>query len=522
MRTIAMYLPQFHKVSENEAWWGKDFTDWVSTKNGVPLYPDHYQPHVPLDGNYYDLLDKNTMRWQSELLRKYQVDGLCFYHYWFNTDGKQMLWKPAQNLLKWKDIEIPFCFCWANVSWARSWAKMKDADFWINEDEVQTTEDGKALLIEQTYGEESDWEKHFRYLLPFFKDSRYIRVDNKPVIWIYRTNLIDCLAEMAECWKTLARKNGLEGIYWMGSHYQPKHAGVLDAAVVFDPGENTSQVPFSRVEGGANIKVWDYDAYWNASIKRDYADIKTYYMGLVNYDDTPRQGKNGSVISGTPEQFGKWLKRLLKKSEEKGNDLVFLNAWNEWGEGNHLEPDEKYGYRYLEAVKEAKQNYKMVRADEFQIISLSNEQMLEMNLDFYQTEFDKTATNIGRLNVLIDLMNEGIPLAKHPMLEKASHVAIYGYGILGKFLKFMMEMSKITVDYYVDRNADKLDEKVRIIPLAKDMPKVDLIIVSLPNYYQEIVRQFQKYGIQNYILIDEITSGLGRMLRKKQSDVDAP
>ena len=247
MKIIALYLPQFHKVPENEAWWGKDFTDWVSTKNGTPLYHGHYQPHIPCNRNYYNLLDKSTMRWQSELLRKYQIDGLCFYHYWFK-DGKQMLEKPAENLLKWDDIDIPFCFCWANMSWARSWAKMKDVDFWINEDEIQSTEDGKALLIEQTYGEKSDWEKHFNYLLPFFKDSRYIRVDNRPVIWIYRMDLMECLDEMVKYWRRLAVKNGLEGIYLIGSYYQPKKANVIDAAIIYEPGEILPKVPYSTID----------------------------------------------------------------------------------------------------------------------------------------------------------------------------------------------------------------------------------------------------------------------------------
>lgn len=507
MKVVALYLPQYHKVPENEAWWGKDFTDWVSTKNGVPLYQDHYQPHIPLNNNYYDLLDKSAMEWQAELMRKYQIDGLCFYHYWFK-DGKQMLEKPAQNLLGWEDIDMPYCFCWANMSWARSWAKMKDADFWINEDEIQTTEDGKALLIEQAYGEKSDWEKHFKYLLPFFRDSRYIRVDNKPVIWIYRTDLVDCLAEMIAYWKSLALENGLEGIYVIGSYYQPQNADVLDAAVIYEPGEILPKVPHSKVKG-SDAAIYDYDMYWNTGIKRDYADIKTYYTGLVNYDDTPRQGDNGHVISGTPRQFEKWLKRLLKKSENKGNELVFLNAWNEWGEGNHLEPDEKYGYQYLEAIREAKQTYKTVKADEFRVTPLSNEQILE--LDFYKSALERTQTNIRILKALIKLMNAGIPLSKHPVLGKVSHVAIYGYGIVGNLLKVQLEGCDIAVDYFVDKRADKLDETVNIIPLTKDMPKVDLLIVSLPNYYYEIVNQFQKYGISDYILVDEIVSELGRI-----------
>ena len=314
-----------------------------------------------------------------------------------------MLEKPAQNLLKWDDIDMPFCFCWANMSWARSWAKMKDADFWINEDDIQTTEDGKALLIEQTYGGKADWEKHFNYLLPFFKDPRYIRVDNKPVMWIHRTDLVECLAEMIEYWRSLAIENGLQGIYLIGSYYQPEDADILDAAVIYEPGEILPKVPYSKVEG-SDAAIYSYDTYWNTSIKQDYSDKKTYYTGLVNYDDTPRQGNNGHVISGTPGQFEKWLKRLLKKSEDKGNELVFLNAWNEWGEGNHLEPDEKYGYQYLEAIKKAKQEYKTVRTEEFRVTPLSDEQILE--LDYYRNELEKALVNVRILDLLIKLMND--------------------------------------------------------------------------------------------------------------------
>lgn len=506
MKIIALYLPQFHKVSENEAWWGKDFTDWVSTKNGIPLYPGHYQPHIPLNKNYYDLMDKATMRWQAELMRKYQIDGLCFYHYWFK-DGRQMLEKPAQNLLRWNDVDIPFCFCWANMSWVRSWAKMKDADFWINEDEIQATGDGKALLIEQTYGEEIEWEEHFNYLLPFFKDPRYIRVDNKPVIWIYRTDLVDCLAGMIEHWRMLSLKNGLDGIYLIGSYYQPKNADILDAAVIYEPGEILPRVPYSKIKE-TDALIYSYDTYWDTSITRDYTDIKTYYTGLVNYDDTPRQGNNGHVINGTPKLFEKWLKRLLKKSSDKGNELVFLNAWNEWGEGNHLEPDEKYGLQYLEAIKKAKQEYQLVNSDEFRVTPLSNEQMIE--LDTYKTALEKNQTNINILSAWIRLMNCGISLDKHPIFESLSHVAVYGYGVIGKLLRDALKTGNITIDYFLDKNADIIDEDVKIIPLSNNMPEVDLIIVSLPNYYHEILDQFQKYNITNYILIDEIIRELER------------
>ncbi len=505
MKIIALYLPQFHKVPENDAWWGKDFTDWVSTKNGFPMFEEHYQPHIPMNNNYYNLLEKEVMEWQAKLMHDYQVDGLCFYHYWFK-DGKKMLEKPAENLLLWKDIDMPYCFCWANMSWARSWAKMKDMDFWINEDDIQMDENGKALLIEQTYGSKEDWKKHFEYLLPFFLDQRYIKIDNRPIIWIYRTDLIDCIEDMVNYWNELAKNHGLNGIYVMGSYYHPEKTNALDAAVIYEPGEILPKVPYTEKN---NLCIYNYDEYWNTSIRHDYSDIKTYYTGLVNYDDTPRQGNNGHIISGTPLQFEQWLKILLKKSEEKGNELVFLNAWNEWGEGNHLEPDEKYSYQYLEAILKAKQTYKDIDFTKIKISPYSNEQLLELN--HYKKSCDKTITNLEVLEKWMLLKQKGISLSSHPNLKQVKHIAIYGYGLLGKLLLNEFNKSSIQVDFFIDKNATEYDDKICVQALSENLLPVDLIIVSLPNYYYEILNDFHKYKIQNYILIDEIIKELERM-----------
>jgi len=506
MKVVAIYLPQFHRVPENEAWWGKDFTDWVSTRNGSPLFEGHYQPHVPLNNNYYNLLDREVMEWQAKLMHDYQVDGLCFYHYWFK-DGKQMLKEPAENLLKWKDINMPFCFCWANMSWARSWAKMRNADFWVNEDKEPMTKDGKALLIEQTYGNKQDWIKHFEYLLPFFKDERYIKVDEKPIIWIYRTDLMNCLAEMVACWDKLAKQNGLQGIYVIGSYYQTKYADVLDAAVIYEPGEIFTKVKYKR-ENESKVKIYDYEDYWNVSIKRDYSDIKTYYTGLVNYDSSPRQGENAEIVSGTPQQFGKWLKRLLKKSEQKGNEIVFLNAWNEWGEGNHLEPDEKYGYQYLEMIVKAKQTYNEVNEDEIRISAYSNEQLIE--LEQYQNVNNKLQTNMSVLEKWLKLKQKGCSLEDYPIFKKVSHIAIYGYGVLGKLLQSEFEKSDIIIDFFIDQNPIYTGGKIKVISLSDSMPDVDMIIIALPNYYDEILELLNAHNTKNYVLIDDIINELER------------
>ncbi|MBQ8040147.1 MAG: glycoside hydrolase family 99-like domain-containing protein, partial [Lachnospiraceae bacterium] len=349
MKILAMYLPQFHRIPENDVWWGAGFTDWVSAQNAVSLYNGHYQPHVPLGNNYYDLSEKSTMEWQTELMKQYGVDGMCIYHYWFK-DGRRILEKPAENLLQWKDIAMPFCFCWANESWARSWSKYKNANAWINE--TQADENGKqgnGMLLEQSYGTEKQWKEHFDYLLPFFLDERYIRVDEKPVIVIYKSADVTCLKDMLDYWKQLAMDAGLRGIYVIGAQCNMQSRFVVDGELLHEPGYSCR-----KFENVGNPRVIDYESLWEQLLKSKGVG-KTYYGGFVGYDDTPRRGQNGMVIQGTNSQsFEKFFTQLIRKNKICGNELVFVNAWNEWGEGMHLEPDEKYGYAFLEAVKNAK------------------------------------------------------------------------------------------------------------------------------------------------------------------------
>lgn len=193
MKIIAFYLPQYHSFPENDAWWGKGFTEWDNVKSAKPLYDGHHQPKIPLNDNYYSLLSNEVLRWQADIARQYDIYGFCYYHYWF--DGKLLMERPMANMLKDKRVSIPFCISWANEDWTRAWAR-KD----------------REVLISQTYGDKRDWENHFYYLLPFLKDERYICIDEKPVIIIYRPELISCRFEMLSLWKKLAVEAGLKGL----------------------------------------------------------------------------------------------------------------------------------------------------------------------------------------------------------------------------------------------------------------------------------------------------------------------
>ncbi len=213
-----MYLPQFHRVPENDEWWGEGFTEWTAVREATTLFDEHEQPRVPLNENYYDLLDKNTMEWQAKLLKKYGVDGFVFYHYYF-AHGKKILEKPVENLLEWKDININYCFSWANESWIRSWSKLNiEGNAWSPLKD--NNKSGKQVLLSQEYGNKAIWKDHFDYLLPFFNDERYIKIQNKPVFMIWRPEIIFVLDQMIDYWQELAKKNGFDGIFFISTNVQ--------------------------------------------------------------------------------------------------------------------------------------------------------------------------------------------------------------------------------------------------------------------------------------------------------------
>ena len=361
MKIIAFYLPQFHTFKENDEWWGKGFTEWTNVKNAKPLFEGHNQPRIPLNKNYYDLSDDKVMEWQAELAKEYGIYGFCYYHYWF--DGKILMKKPMESMLNNPNITLPFCICWANEDWTRAWA-----------------DKSREVLISQTYGDKKEWQRHYEYLKQFFADSRYIHVNNKPIFVIYRPEIIPCLKDMLEEWNELAKKDGFAGICYIYqfknyNHMKSSTGYLFDYGIEYQPifsrWEYKKSISFikqylrnyvsdklgieSRKE---NVICLDYDKEWQRILKTKPRDNKMIPGAFVDWDNTPRHKNRGMIYMGTtPEKFEKYLSQQIKRAKDVyKKDMIFLFAWNEWGEGGYLEPDEHYQYRMLEAVKKALAN----------------------------------------------------------------------------------------------------------------------------------------------------------------------
>jgi len=373
MRIIAFYLPQFHEFPENNEWWGKGFTEWTNTRKAMPLFRGHYQPHIPYQNNYYDLSDTETMNKQIIDAKKYGVYGFCFYHYWFKN-GKMLMEKPVEDFLANKNLDIKFCLSWANEPWTRAW----DGE-------------NKQVLMPQDYGPEKEWIKHFDYILPFLKDKRYINIDDAPVFLIYRPESIPNLDQMLSCWKSKAKESGLKGITFIaqGSYFCVKNKNVkshniFNYLVMYEPGytlqvchnlsyliKNILISPqlYLKVLQNAILKrlksktsyfndmliKFNYDVIYHNILSRHINNPNIIPGAFTGWDNTARRGVNARIVVGsTPEKFYKYMVRLIAKSrDEYKHDIIFIDAWNEWAEGAHLEPDEKYGYGYLEALKKA-------------------------------------------------------------------------------------------------------------------------------------------------------------------------
>ncbi len=349
MKLLALNLPQFHEIKENNEWWGKGFTEWVNVKKAKPLFEGHIQPMIPKDNNYYDLSKEKTLDWQARLAKEYGLSGFVYFHYWYV--GKHLLEKPCEVLLKSQQIDIEYCFCWANHSWTRAW-------------------DGKnhQILLKQTYGDREDWKNHLEYLLPFFLDTRYIKKDNKPMMVIYNASEIPNYDKMIEDWTAELKKKGFDGIYTVEyiSTKNPKVFGKYTDAVYEDEPMNCARFEITNIQKAKRvlakttkrIDYLDYDNIWELILhkQRKYGTCEIIQGAFNAWDNSPRRGEKGSTIvrGSTPEKFERYLLELLSSNRENvSKDFLIINAWNEWGEGAVLEPSEQFQYQYLEAVKNA-------------------------------------------------------------------------------------------------------------------------------------------------------------------------
>lgn len=372
-KIIAFYLPQFHEIPENNEWWGKGFTEWINVKKAQPLFNGHDQPRVPLNGNYYNLLDDRIKIWQADLAKKYGIFGFCYYHYWFK-DGKKLLEKPAEQMLNNTEIDIPFCFSWANENWSKNW-------------------DGgnREIIMKQEYGGKKDWEKHLQYLLPFFRDKRYITVDGKPLLIIYKPEQIIDIYQMARYFRKRMINEGFTGLclafqfpsYYYDMYYRDD---IFDYRIGFEPvfsrindeemidlkkrklvkiarrmlGEGIisvyRKVNINKIgtswKKSDKLSHYSYNDSWNRIINRDWAD--DFLPGaFVDWDNTPRN-RNGVVYDGfSTDAFKTNIYSLVKRARVEKKPMIFINAWNEWAEGAFLEPDEKYGFGKLDSISSA-------------------------------------------------------------------------------------------------------------------------------------------------------------------------
>ena len=343
IKPIAIYLPQFHTIPENDKAWGEGFTEWTNVKKAKPHFEGHYQPHVPHeDVGYYDLSDPEVMVRQAAIAKEYGIYGFAFYHYWFN--GKRLLETPLDNMLKTGKPDFPFLYIWANENWTKQW------DGLYND-----------IIIKQDYSHDDDLE-HIRFLCDHvFSDKRYITIDDKPVFLVYRPELLPDIKETVRIWREEVKKSGFKDLYLV--RVENFVANLNPATIDFDAAMEFG--PDFRCLGNYEEVMEDNQLiYKNANFKeiitrmidKNY-DYKAFRCVFPSWDNSARKKKSITIITqNSPELFAYFFNQLLFYTEQnlgKEEQLIFINAWNEWGEGCHIEPDQKSGYSYLNGIKQS-------------------------------------------------------------------------------------------------------------------------------------------------------------------------
>ncbi len=358
VRMLAFYLPQFHPIPENDEWWGKGFTEWTNVGNAKPLFKGHYQPRVPADLGYYDLRVPEVQEAQARMAQEAGIEGFCYWHYWFGN-GKQLLEMPFNKVLESGKPDFPFCLAWANESWKGFQHGLKN----------------RNTLIEQEYPGEDDIEAHFYYVLKAFNDSRYIRYKDKPIFVIYKPNLMKNIEGFIEKWNSLAKQNGLEGICFVAHHPSPIDFGCKTESESFEllKGKGFDKVIYVRLTAFlenrslinkliSKLNKWfrklplvypykKHIPYFSNEFDKNADVVPSIISG---WDHSPRSGKEGSIMTNfTPDLFEKHVKNVLDNISNKPFEdrIVFLKSWNEWGEGNYIEPDLRFGKSFLEVLK---------------------------------------------------------------------------------------------------------------------------------------------------------------------------
>lgn len=346
-KIIAYYLPQYHSFEENINWFGRGFTEWSNTSKAVPQWTNHWQPHIPIDVGYYSLEDNLILKRQVELAKQYGIYGFCYYYYWFS--GKKIMEKPINNMLKDKSIDMPFFIFWANENWTKLWGNGEE----------------KEILCKQELKNDDD-EKFMNDILPFMKDDRYIKINNKPILIIYNLSIFpkERFLKFKNNINNIAKQNGFDGLEILTIKNNNAENEIknfeINGTVDFYPCNLINQLKIKQ-EKIINKKFkgvsYDIEEYINNKKYLEKENYKSFKGCFPNWDNTARKCYIGSrIIQNTPKNYKTWLSDIIKwtKENKKENEqFIFINAWNEWAEGAHLEPDQKYGYAFLQATKEA-------------------------------------------------------------------------------------------------------------------------------------------------------------------------
>ncbi|MEZ5021713.1 MAG: glycoside hydrolase family 99-like domain-containing protein [Chitinophagales bacterium] len=347
VRIIANYLPQYHPIPENDEWWGKGFTEWTNTAKAKPLFKGHHQPNIPSELGFYDLRLPESRKAQADLAKEHGVEAFCYWHYWMGN-GKLLLERPLKEVVESGQPDFPFCIAWANHTWSGIWCG-----------------DDDKIICEQKYPGKEDYINQFYYLLKAFKDPRYVRVDGKLLFKVFRIRELPDPAVFSETFRELAHKEGIGGFHLVGVGLDPDkaHEVGFDASSYSYHRMISSAKPKIKSKklfslGKKNIKKPEVHQYSEAIkyfLKEGRSIINDYPSIIPNWDSTPRLSERGVVLQGsTPELFRQHVKEAISKIEHKPfeNRILFLKSWNEWAEGNYIEPDLRYGRAYLKVLKE--------------------------------------------------------------------------------------------------------------------------------------------------------------------------
>ncbi len=387
-RIIAYYLPQFYPIPENDKYWGAGFTEWTNVAQARPLFTGHYQPHIPADLGFYDLRLPETRIKQAELAREAGIEGFCYYHYWFGN-GKKLLERPFEEVLKSGKPDYPFCLCWANHDWStKTWKR--------NKGNVSS----KTMIAKQLYPGEQDYVDHFNYLLPAFRDKRYIKVDGKPLFLIYDSYNFTDVSHFIGLWRKLAKENGFDGLYFVGvtnststikrqndgtirrvipnlKSSKDVYKGILDlgfdgvnsfgkfrAEMIYTGKyKRVMQLLLRRFFSGMKVNTFEYK-----NVVKNFFAPEDVWENVIptivpQWDRTPRVGSyDGVYVNATPGEFQRHIEEALALISKKQpqHRILMLRAWNEWGEGNYVEPDLRFGHGWLNAVRSALDKFERV------------------------------------------------------------------------------------------------------------------------------------------------------------------